>query len=385
MYIERSIEGRVRESLKRYPVVGLIGCRQVGKTTLAKKIKDTPGINAIYLDLELPSDIVKLEEPELYLGQFTDSLVIIDEIQRMPQLFPIIRALVDKKRVAGRFLILGSASPELIKRSSETLAGRIIYHELAPLGIYEVGVSGINSLWLRGGIPESYLSNTDDESMTWRESFIRTYLERDIPQLGIHVPSLQLRRFWVMIAHMHGGLWNASQLTKGLGISAPTVRRYLDILAETFIVRQLEPYYFNIKKRLIKSPKVYIRDSGLLHALLMIKNMDDLYAHPVVGSSWEGFVMEEIRKILPENRPMYFYRTSAGAEIDLLIFDKRNRPIAVEIKFSSDPRPQKGFFIALEDLRCKRGFVIYPGEESYPLKDNILALSVKELELLGTY
>jgi len=385
MYIERSIERLVRESLKRYPVVGLIGCRQVGKTTLAKRIKDTPGINAIYLDLELPSDIAKLEEPELYLEQFRGSLVIIDEIQRMPQLFPVIRALVDKRRVSGRFLILGSASPELIKRSSETLAGRVIYHELAPFGIYEVGISGINSLWLRGGIPESYLSNSDNESMTWRESFIRTYLERDIPQLGIRVPSLQLRRFWVMIAHMHGGVWNASSLTKGLGISAPTVRRYLDILAETFIVRQLEPYYSNIKKRLIKSPKIYIRDSGLLHALLMIKDMDALYAHPVVGSSWEGFVIEEIRKILPENRPMYFYRTSAGAEIDLLIFDKRNRPIAIEIKFSSDPRPRRGFFIAIEDLRCKRGFVIYPGEESYPLKNNILALSVKELELLGTY
>ncbi|MBM4135294.1 MAG: ATP-binding protein [Nitrospira sp.] len=377
--IARKIQQTIERSLKKYPVVGILGSRQVGKTTLAHFIRKNFGGKSVYLDLELPSDQNKLQDPELYMGQFKDTLVIIDEIQRMPSLFPLMRALVDQNRIAGRFLILGSASPELIKHASESLAGRIIYHELKPFILEETGYSNIQQLWLRGGYPLSYLSENDDASFTWREAFIKTYLEMDIPQLGIHVPAAQLRRFWTMLAHSHGQLWNASQIANSLGISAPTVRNYLDILAETFIVRQLQPYYFNIKKRLIKSPKVYIRDSGLLHALLRIRTIEDLQSHPSLGSSWEGFVIEQIIGLIPESWQAYFYRTNAGAEIDLLLFDDKNKPIAIEIKYSASPKVMRGFWNAYEDLSCERGFVIYPGEETYPLGNNVFALPVKEI------
>jgi len=381
--IKRLLENTIKESLSKYPIVGLIGCRQVGKTTLAKAISEESK-NAIYLDLELPSDVMKLQDPELYLSQFSDRLVIIDEIQRMPELFPILRALVDKDRSSKRFLILGSASPDLIKKSSETLAGRIIYHELNPLNLQEAGFDQFKKLWVRGGLPLSFLSENDYESLKWREAFIRTYLERDIPQLGIKIPSMNLRRFWMMISHYHGHLWNASQIAKSLGLSAPTVRNYLDILTETFIVRQLFPYHINIKKRLTKSQKVYIRDSGLLHALLRIESFEDLQGHPVVGNSWEGFVMEQIASLLPENTVLYFYRTLAGAEIDLVILDRKNQPIAFEIKYSLSPKLEKGFSIAFEDLSCKKGFVIYPGEEYLPLRKNIFALPIKMISEISS-
>ncbi|KFZ44540.1 ATPase, partial [Smithella sp. D17] len=312
--IKRKIKGIILKSLKTYPVVGILGSRQVGKTTLAKAIKEMVRTDAIYLDLELPSDLNKLQDAELYLRQFEKSLVIIDEIQRMPSLYPLLRALVDQNRIGGRFLILGSASPELIRHSSESLAGRIIYHELTPLNLFETDAGKLKNLLLRGGYPNSYLAKNDDESFIWRESYIKTYLERDIPQLEIHIPAMQLRRFWTMLAHSHGQLWNASKIAGSLGISAPTVRRYLDILESTFIVRQLQPYHNNTKKRLIKSPKVYIRDSGLNHALLRIKTLDDLTGHPSVGASWEGFVIEQIVSLLPENSQYYFYRSNAGAE-----------------------------------------------------------------------
>lgn len=377
--IKRKIQGAIEKSLKKYPVVGILGSRQVGKTTIAKKIQSTMKQKVIYLDLELPSDQNKLHDPELYLSQFTKNLVIIDEIQRMPSLFPLMRALVDQNRISGRFLILGSASPELIKHASESLAGRIIYYELTPFILQEIGYDKIQQLWLRGGYPESYLSENDDISFTWREAFIKTYLEMDIPQLGIHVPAAQLRRFWTMLAHSHGQLWNASQIANSLGISAPTVRNYLDILEDTFIVRQLQPYHFNIKKRLIKSPKVYIRDPGLLHALLRHRIFEDLLSHPSLGSSWEGFVIEQIIGIIPDNWQAYFYRTNAGAEIDLLLFDNKNKPVAVEIKYSTSPKITKGFWNAFEDLSCKKGFVVYPGKESYPIGNNVFTLPIKNL------
>ena len=383
MILERNLRKLIKDSIKKYPVVGLIGCRQVGKTTLAGVLKKDFGKRVVYLDLELPSDLAKLQDAELYLTQFTDSLVIIDEIQRMPSLFPVIRALVDKKRVGGRFLILGSASPHLIKQASETLAGRIIYHELTPLTIAETGDSGINKLWLRGGFPDSYLSENDEESFTWREAFIQTYLERDLPQLGIRVPSTQLRRFWTMLAHLHGQLWNASQIAKGLSLSAPTVKHYVDILEETFIVRQLPPFHSNIKKRLVKSHKIYIRDSGLLHSLLNIRKLNDLQGHPVSGNSWEGFVIEQVIRALPANTPVYFYRTSAGAEIDMLFFDSKYQPVALEIKYSLSPKLEKGFWIAYDDLACKKGFVVYPGEESYPLGKGAFTLPLKQIERLA--
>jgi hypothetical protein len=378
--IERHIRESVIRSLKEYPVVGILGPRQAGKTTLARIIQKKLTKKVVYLDLEMPSDLNKLQDAELYLGQFAEALVIIDEIQRMPSLFPLMRALVDRKRIGGRFLILGSASPDLIKHASESLAGRIIYHELTPFILNEVGYGNIDRLWLRGGYPLSYLSESNDKSFTWREAFIKTYLEMDIPQLGIHIPSLQLRRFWTMLAHSHGQLWNASKIAGSLGISAPTVRNYLDILTETFVVRQLQPYYFNIKKRLIKSPRIYIRDTGLLHALLRIRSREDLQGHPSLGSSWEGFVVEQIIGALPADWHAYFYRTNAGAEIDLLLFDNKNRSVAVEIKYSSAPKVERGFWNAYEDLSCKKGYIIYPGEESYPVGKNVFTLPVRDIK-----
>jgi predicted AAA+ superfamily ATPase len=377
--INRLLQEKAEKSLARYPVVGILGSRQVGKTTLAKMIKNRMKRKVIYLDLELPSDLNKLQDPELYLSRFEDTLVIIDEIQRMLSLFPLLRALVDRKRTAGRFLILGSASPELIRHSSESLAGRIIYHELSPFSLAEINSESIQKLWLRGGYPKSYLLRSNDDSFTWREAFIKTYLEMDIPQLGIRIPAQQLRRFWTMIAHSHGQLWNASKIAGSLGISAPTVRSYLDILEETFIVRQIQPYHSNIKKRLIKSPKVYIRDSGLLHTLLNIRSIEDLHGHPSLGSSWEGFIVEQILGILPERWQTYFYRTGAGAEIDLILFDSKHKPVAIEIKYSISPKVDRGFWNAYEDLSCKKGYVVYPGIESYPLGKNVVTLPVKDL------
>ena len=380
--MKRNLQKIILDSLKKYPLVGILGSRQVGKTTLAKMIRSDLKRRVVYLDLELPSDQNKLQEPELYLRQFSDSLVIIDEIQRMPSLFPLLRALVDQKRIAGRFLILGSASPALIKHSSESLAGRIIYHELTPFIIEETGSDTIQQLWSRGGYPESYLAGNDDDSFAWREAFIRTYLEMDIPQLGIRVPAAQLRKFWSMLAHTHGQLWNASRIANSLGLSAPTVRNHLDILEETFIVRQLQPYHINIKKRLVKSPKVYIRDSGLLHALAGVRTFEDLQGHPLLGSSWEGFIIEQIIGAMPESRQVYFYRTNAGAEVDLLLFDSKRRPIAVEIKYSTTPKISKGFWLAYEDLSCRKGFVVYPGEESYPIGKNVFTLPVTNLKAI---
>jgi predicted AAA+ superfamily ATPase len=383
--IKRSIQDIILNSLKTYPVVGILGSRQVGKTTLAKAIKQIVQPDAVYLDLELPSDLNKLQDAELYLRQFEKTLVIIDEIQRMPSLYPLLRALVDQNRIGGRFLILGSASPELIRHASESLAGRIIYHELSPLNIFETNAGQFQNLLLRGGYPNSYLAENDDESFGWRESYIKTYLEMDIPQLEIHIPSVQLRRFWTMLAHSHGQLWNASKIAGSLGITAPTVRRYLDILESTFIIRQLQPYHTNTKKRLIKSPKVYIRDSGLNHALLRIRTFDDLTGHPSIGTSWEGFVIEQLVALLPENSQYYFYRSNAGAEIDFLYIDQQSRrPIPIEIKYSLSPSLSRGFWNAYEDLLCKRGYVIYPGGETYPLGKNVTALPLTQLKTIIT-
>lgn len=378
--IERNLQDIVINSLKAYPVVGILGSRQVGKTTLAKTVRELIRTDAIYLDLELPSDWNKLQDAELYLRQFAGRLVIIDEIQRMPALFPLMRALVDQNRISGRFLILGSASPDFIRHSSETLAGRIIYHELQPLNIFETGAGNVQNLWLRGGYPESYLARTDEASFIWRESYIKTYLEMDIPQLAVQIPAVQLRRFWTMLAHNHGQLWNASKIAGSLGVSAPTVGRYLDILEATFIVRQLQPYHANIKKRLIKSPKVYVRDSGLNLALLRLRTFDDLLAHPSVDASWEGLVIEQIAALLSQGDNLFFYRTNAGAEIDLLFMDRKNRLVPVEIKYTLSPALARGFWNAFEDLSCKRGYVIYPGKEMYPLGKNVFALPLEMLK-----
>ncbi len=377
--IVRTKQDSIENSLKNYPVVGIIGPRQAGKTTVAKAILEKLKTGSVYLDLELPSDVAKLLDPELYLRTHKDKLVIIDEVQRMPHLYPLIRAMVDQKRRPGRFLILGSASPALVRQASETLAGRMVYHELLPFSLDEIGRKNINLLWFRGGYPLSYLAAGDDESCSWREAFIRTYLEMDIPQLGIRVPASQLRRFWTMLAHSHGQLWNASKIAGSLGISAPTAKHYLDILSDTFIVRQLQPYFVNIKKRLVKSPKMYICDSGLLHSLLRIKDREVLNGHPSLGASWEGFVIEQLLAMKPDNWETYFYRTAAGAEVDLLLVDDSGATIAVGIKYSLSPKPGKGFWNALDDLACKRAYVIFPGSESFLSKENVLNVPVAQM------
>lgn len=379
--IERRLQAEILNSLTKFPVVGLIGARQVGKTTLARHIAALfPG--AIYLDLERPTDAAKLTEAELYLEGTAHNLVILDEVQRQPGLFSVIRALVDADRRPGRFLVLGSASPDLLRQASQSLAGRIIYYELPPLSLGELEPTSenIRALWGRGGFPASFLAATDSDSFQWREAFTQTYLERDIPALGIRVPAATLRRFWQMLAHAHGQLWNAAKIAASLGVSAPSVRHYLDILEDTFMVRQLRPFYPNLKKRLVKSPKVYLRDSGILHALLRLERMDDVLGHPTAGASWEGWVIEQILSAVPDSWRPYFYRTSAGAEIDLVLERPGRQPfIAMEIKYAADASPSSGFWSALSDLGEAKGFVVCPTEERYPVGKDVYALPVREL------
>ncbi len=374
---------KIIENLHDFPICGLIGSRQVGKSTLAKLIAKETGKRCVYLDLELPSDIQKLSDAELYFKQHSEDLIVIDEIQRKPEIFPLIRSVVDDWSRNGCFLILGSASPDLIRQSSETLAGRIVYVELPPLVITEVGIDlqKIYQLWLRGGYPRSFLAKTNEQSLQWRNAFRKTYLERDIPQLGIRVPSTMLDRFWQMIAHYHGQIWNASSAAQSLGVSPPSCRHYLDIMVDTFIIRQLHPYFANVGKRLVKSPKIYFRDSGLLHMIQRIGSMEDLFSFPGVGASWEGFVIEQILNINPlQNDLFYYYRTAAGAEIDLLYFPKPfESPIAIEVKFSASPAVSKGFWEGIKDLKCIKGYVVYPGDDTYPLSKEVMVLPVSQI------
>jgi uncharacterized protein len=296
-------------------------------------------------------------------------------------LFSIIRALVDGDRKNGRFLILGSSSPDLVKQSSESLAGRIVFHNMSAFLLTELGSDKktIDKLWIRGGFPDSFLAKNEEVSLAWRESFIKTYLERDIPNFGIKIPSMQLRRFWMMLAHSHGSLWNASKIASALGVSAPTAKYYLDILEETFIVRHLPPFYSNIKKRLVKSPKIYIRDSGLLHNLFGIENKEELLGHPAAGHSWEGFVVEQVFNILLRKYTIYFYRTSSGAEVDLVIVKGDKPVLCIEIKLSLSPVPTQGFFNSMNDLNCNKGIIIYPGNDTYSIKNGIKVMPISKL------
>jgi len=379
--IQRRLAQTIIQSLSRFPAVGLVGARQVGKTTLAKHLATQLAGNVVYLDLERPSDLGKLTEPELYLERHANALVILDEVQRKPDVFPVIRTLVDSDHRNGRFLLLGSASPQLIRQSSESLAGRIVYHELPPLSLDEVRPteSNVRTLWFRGGFPDSFLAASDEESAAWRAAFIETHLERDLPALGIRIPATSLRRFWQMLAHAHGNLWNASRIAAGLGISAPTVRHYLDVLQDTFMVRQLHPYHANLKKRLVKSPKIYLRDSGLLHALLNLSDIDDLFGHPCIGASFEGWMIEQLIATVPSSWKPYFYRTAAGAEIDLVLERSGRRPLlAIEIKYSLNPAPSRGFWSALGDLGKVKGYVIAPVVERYPIAKAVDVLPVNE-------
>lgn len=372
MNVSRRLQAEVERALTRFPVVALLGPRQVGKTTLAADVAERSKLDVLRLDLELPSHVARLADPELYLGRYSGALVVLDEIQRVPELFPVLRALVDADRRPGRFLLLGSASPDLLRQSAETLAGRIRYLELAPFTLDEVGRTQENMLrlWLRGGFPGSYLADSDEESLEWRAEFIRTYLERDVPALGIGLGPEPLRRFWRMLAHRHGQLWNASEMGRNLGVSPPTAASYLDILVGTLLARRLEPYQTNLGKRLVKSPKVYLRDPGLLHALLGVADLDDLQGHPIVGASWEGFLIEQLLTIR-QPRDAAFYRTAAGAELDLVVSGERRRKVGYEMKYSSAPAVAKGFWQSLEDLEIETASVLYPGEERWPLRPGV--------------
>jgi predicted AAA+ superfamily ATPase len=346
-YIKRGIEPVVKKNLRDFPVVAILGPRQCGKSTLAKHVISVRK-RSVYLDLELESDLRKLDDPELFLSQNENKLVCIDEVQRTPDLFKVLKGVIDRKRRNGRFLVLGSASRDLIRQSSETLAGRICYMELTPFLFSEVsdaGRSALMRLWSRGGFPESFLSRSNQSSMLWRENFIRTFLERDIPQLGFNIPARTLKRLWSMLAHSHGQVLNSSRLGEAIGVSHTTIRSYLDILSQTFMLRLLHPFHGNVKKRVIKSPKVYVRDPGILHSLLGIENKDDLFGHPVFGSSWEGFALENILSAYPGHKP-YFYRTSSGVEIDLVL-ERGKKRIAFEFKASKSPSLSKGFYRAL--------------------------------------
>lgn len=372
MNVSRRLQAEVERALTRFPVVALLGPRQVGKTTLAADVAERSKLDVLRLDLELPSHVARLADPELYLGRYSGALVVLDEIQRVPELFPVLRALVDADRRPGRFLLLGSASPNLLRQSAETLAGRIRYLELAPFTLDEVGRTQENMLrlWLRGGFPGSYLADSDEESLEWRAEFIRTYLERDVPALGIGLGPEPLRRFWRMLAHRHGQLWNASEMGRNLGVSPPTAASYLDILVGTLLARRLEPYQTNLGKRLVKSPKVYLRDPGLLHALLGVADLDDLQGHPIVGASWEGFLIEQLLTIR-QPRDAAFYRTAAGAELDLVVSGERRRKVGYEMKYSSAPAVAKGFWQSLEDLEIDTASVLYPGDERWPLRPGV--------------
>ena len=367
--IERKITAKLYESLAQFPAVALLGPRQVGKTTLARSLA---GKDCLFLDLERPSDVTKLEDAESYLSSVANHRIVIDEVQRRPDLFPILRVLIDQDRRPGRFLLLGSASPALQRQAAESLAGRIDYLELTPFTLDEVGATPENQakLLLRGGYPESFLAASDKASLQWRQAFIRTFIEQDLLQLGFTIPATQIRRFWQMLAHLHGQLWNASQIAASLGLTPPTMRRYLDILVDTFMVRALPPYHANLGKRLIKSPKIYLRDTGLLHALLGIATLDDLYGHPVVGASWEGMVVEHLIGLETHGlgEPC-FYRTAAGAEIDLVLPTDKGKEV-FEVKFSLSPKLGKGYHHALADLGIELGHVIYSGEESYRMRQN---------------
>jgi hypothetical protein len=375
------------DALRRQAAVALIGPRQVGKTTLAHEI--AKGTDALYLDLESGRDRIKLADPALFLKTYENRLVVLDEIHRAPELFQELRGLIDQGRRrgkrSGRFLILGSASMDLLRQSGESLAGRIEYVELNPLDVMEAAVDGdaLRELWVRGGFPDSFLAINDADSLIFRQNFIRTYLERDVPQFGRRIPAETLERLWTMLAHSQGTLLNASKLAAGLSISAPTVTSYVDLLVDLLLVRRLQPFHANVKKRLVKSPKVYVRDSGLVHALLGIEDHNALAGHPVVGTSWEGFVIENLLAVAPPRTTASFYRTSAGAEIDLLLELPGNRGLwALEIKRSLLASPGKGFHSAREDLKPQRSFVVYSGDERHPITKNVEAIGLAEMTVL---
>ena len=388
--LQRLLGKRLEKAVKRFPAVALLGPRQVGKTTLAREIVRER--NSIYLDLESPEDLLKLRDPVSFLSGNSEKLVVLDEIQRVPDLFMVLRGLIDENRLTGRkaeqFLLLGSATMDLLRQSSESLAGRICYVHMSGLNIFEVpndNPDDVRKLWLRGGFPNSYLASSDTESMEWLEMLIRTYLERDVPQMGFRVPASRLRRLWTMLAHLHGEQLNYSKLGNNLEIDGKTVTHYLDILIDLLLVRRLNPWYGNVKKRLVKSPRFYIRDNGILHRLLGIEDYDALLSNPVLGKSWEGFVIENIISILPDSVESYYYRASGGSEIDLILRISSRELWAIEIKHGVAPKIRPGFHRASEDVRATRKFVVYSGYDEFPIEKNTTVISLLGLmeKLLG--
>ncbi len=373
--IDRPIDLRlVREALKRSRVVALLGPRQCGKTTLARQLVPADSLN--YFDLEDPTHAARLVEADTALRPLR-GLVVLDEIQRRPELFPLLRVLADRKPLPARFLVLGSASPALLRQSSESLAGRLETVPLEGFRLADLGAAAQPRHWLRGGYPLSYSARSEKDSVVWRQQFLQTFLERDVPQLGIQVPAAALRRFWSMVAHYHGQTWNAAELSRSLAVNESTVRRHLDLLTDVFMLRQLPPWFENLGKRQVKAPKVYVRDSGLLHALLGISSRRDLELHPKVGASWEGYAVEEVLKALRPDEA-YYWATHSGAEIDLVLF-KDGRRIGVECKRKDAPQPTRSMHVALEDLQLDRILVVYPGRQRYALGKQIEAIPLREL------
>ena len=384
MFIQRDdYQTALRSALSRAPAVALLGARQVGKTTLAKQLASTmPG--SVYLDLEKKSDWRKLEDPGVYLRAQTGHLTIIDEIHRMPTLFAELRSIIDERRETGerygQFLLLGSASLDLVQNSSETLAGRMAYLELPPIGLTEAALAGrsVEQLWLRGGFPDSLIASRDADSFYWRQDFIRSYLERDIPLFAPKLPRALIGRLWTMMANGQGTLLNSARLAQGLGITAPTVSRYIDLLDDLLLLRRLQPWSGNLDKRLVRSPKIYVRDSGLVHALAEIGTLDHLLGHPLVGPSWEGFLIENLITAAGKECTPMFYRTADGAEIDLII-ERGGIPLmGFEIKRSSAPKVEHGFYIACDDLKLEHRFIVAPVNEAYPIKGGSIVLSPLE-------
>ena len=380
---QRQSQQKLIQRLHQFPAVGLLGPRQVGKTTLAFAQKALYP-DALYLDLELPSAQRQMDDPEAFLMAHAQQLVILDEVQRMPELFGILRGVIDQRRrmgqASGQFLLLGSATGVLMQQSSESLAGRVAYVELPPLQAPEIftdqpSVADLNALWVRGGFPLSWLAPTDADSMTWREVFMATYLEKDIPALGPRIPATTLRRLWTMLAHHQGELLDLSKLAAALAISGQTVSRYIDLLCDLMLVRRLPAWHGNVGKRLIRSPKVYVRDSGLVHALLGLPNLDAVLGHPIAGSSWEGFVMEQLINAAPQAQAC-FYRTSNGAEVDLVLTFRNQQTWVIEIKRSSAPTVSRGFYQAATDLEAMRKLLVAPVAQPFPLKDGIEVVDV---------
>jgi uncharacterized protein len=368
----------VKGLLRRYPVVGILGARQVGKTTLARTLQAERSGPSSYFDLENPEHLARLADPMLALKDLR-GLVYLDEIQLKPELLAVLRVLADRPRRPARFVVLGSASPALVRHSAETLAGRIAYHELPGLALDEVGMKNHARLWLRGGFPRSYLAASNAQSYEWRENFIRTFLERDLPQLGVTVHAATLRRFWTMLAHYHGQTWNASEFARSFGVADTTIRNYLDLLTSALVVRQLSPWFANVGKRHVKAPKVYIRDPGLLHGLLNLRTLDDLLGHPKLGASWEGFVIEQlVTHLRAQPEECYFWATHAGAELDLLILRGRQR-LGFEVKRTSSPSLTPSMRAALTDLGLQRLDVIHAGDETFQLAKNVRAVALQRL------